>query len=112
LLRAGYGRERMQQSALRSDDSDLAIRHFDAPSERTQMVPAVATADDPYSLVGRSKELPHHGWCDDVSAVAFEGSSRRPLRVGLGLIADRFEASDTVLERRVVRSATPLSMAP
>jgi hypothetical protein len=92
----------VQQIALRSDNSDLAICHLDALSERTQMIAAVAAASNPYPLAGRGNKLPHHGRRDDLLAVAFERSGRS-LRLGLGLIADRLEADDTVLERWVVQ---------
>ena len=92
----------MQQIALRSDDADLAIRHLDALSKRSEMVAAIAAASDPYPLASGCSKFPHHGGRDGLMAVAFERGGRS-LRLGLRLIADRFEAGDPVLERRVVQ---------
>ncbi|HUN44476.1 MAG TPA: hypothetical protein VMU81_29660 [Acetobacteraceae bacterium] len=66
------------------------------------MVTAVAAAGNPYSLAGRRSELSHYGWRDGLLAVAFERGGRS-LGFGLCLFADRFEAGDAVLERRVVQ---------
>jgi len=89
-------------SRLLFNDAHLAIRHLDAPGKRAEMVAAVVAAGNPYPLAGRSSELPHHGRRDDLAAIAFEEGGR-PLGLGLCLIADRFEAGEAILERRVVQ---------
>ena len=66
------------------------------------MVAAVTAAGNPYAFASRRGELPHHGRCDGLLPGAFEGGCR-PFRIGLCLIAGRFQAGDTILERRVVQ---------
>ncbi|HVY91019.1 MAG TPA: hypothetical protein VG942_19275 [Hyphomonadaceae bacterium] len=66
----------MQQSALRSDDADFAVRHFDALSVRSEVVAAIAAAGNPYPLASRHNELPYHGWRDGLLPATFEDHSR------------------------------------
>ena len=81
---------------------DLAIRDLDALSQGAKVIPAVAAAGKPYPLAGRRSELLHHGRRDGLLPGAFEGGGGS-LRIGLRLIAGRFQAGYAILECRVVQ---------
>ena len=63
------------------------------------MAAAVTAAGNPHPFAGRRSELPHDGWRDGLLPGAFKGDGG-PLRIGLRLIAGRFQAGDAILERR------------
>ncbi|MGA3003213.1 MAG: hypothetical protein ABSE20_15985 [Acetobacteraceae bacterium] len=66
------------------------------------MIAAVAATGDPYAFAGCRSELPYHGRRDGLLPGAFEDGDRS-LRIGLRLIAGRFQAGNAILERRVVQ---------
>ena len=95
------GGEGLKQIALRADDADLAVCDLDALGERAEVVAAIAAAVDPDPLAcGPGESLDHCGviacWLD---AFQHRGGA---LGVGLRLVADRLEACDALLQRRVV----------
>ena len=66
------------------------------------MIAAIAAAFNPDPLAGRPGELLDHGGRDCLLPRAFR-HRLCALGVGLGLIADRLQASDALLQRRVVQ---------
>jgi len=70
------------------------------------MVAAIAGASDSYPFTSGCSKLPHNGGRDGLLAFAFERGGRS-LGFGLRLVADRFEAGNAVLERRVFQIGHP-----
>jgi hypothetical protein len=80
---------------------DLTICDLDALGEFAKVIAAVTAAGDPYAFVGGRGEFPHHGWRGGLLLGAFEGAGHS-LRIGLRLIAARFQAGYSPFQRRVV----------
>ncbi|WGJ15143.1 hypothetical protein QEV83_02210 [Methylocapsa sp. D3K7] len=81
---------------------DFAVRDLDALGERAEMIAAIAAAFDPDPLAGRPRKLLDHGGRDCLLPRAFR-HGLGVIGVGLGLIADRLEDGDSLLERRIVQ---------
>nr|WP_245427392.1 hypothetical protein [Roseiarcus fermentans] len=92
----------MEQIAFRADDADLAVGDLDTLGERAEMVPAIAAAVDPDPLACRPGEPLYHLRRDRLLArrLQHRGGTRG---VGLRLVADRLQARNALLQRRVVQ---------
>src|SRR5579872_6397944 len=100
-LYASSGSERLKQAAFRADDADLSVSHLDAVGERAEMIAAVTAAIDPDPLARRPGEPLDHLWRDRLLTRRLQHRGGT-CGVGLRLVADRFEACDTLLQHWVV----------
>ncbi|MDZ7896252.1 MAG: hypothetical protein U5M50_15580 [Sphingobium sp.] len=91
----------MQQFRLRSHDANLVVRDLDALGEGAQVIPPIAAPFHPQTAARRVGQRVDHVSGDRLVACIVE-RGLYPVGVGRGLIPDRLETGDTVLEANVI----------
>nr|WP_307022188.1 hypothetical protein [Ancylobacter polymorphus] len=91
----------MQQFRFRSHDANLVIGDLDALGEGAQVIPPIAAPFHPQAAARRIGQRVDHVGGDCLIAAAVE-RHLNPFGIGGGLIPDRLQTGDAILEAHIV----------